>query len=519
MARVLQFKPGSAAWLLAHECRLAYYDMGENKPGRKAARGMTAFSICFLGFMYLSAHFGVWLLMRKMPVLQDALPAPMLIGAGLAMLVIFSFMLSLGLTRSVRALFERGDLDLLLSSPLSSQTIFKVRLTGIIFSVGIWFFALLTPVANTGLILGQWRWLGIYPALFAMAVLAAALSMLLTLALVKSLGVRKTKTVAQILGALTGAGMFIITQLFGNLGKDMREGMLQHIMPWFQPGGMLDADSIVWTPAKAFFGSPGAIAGFLLFSALIYWLTAQSTHKFFITGVQQAVGQVRKAVPQGREQGRAGHATHFGRSLRSTIILKEWRLIARDPNLISQVLLQLLYIAPLFFLIFKSKALLPGAASGLVFLAASLAGSLIWIIIAAEDAPDLLQAAPVKGSFILSSKLLAAVLPILILILPALLWLLMQQFLLGLAVIACTLAAMLSSALIHLWQSKPASRAQFNKRGQTQLMANLLEAATSFSWAACIFVGMQYGIWVFAPIAVATLALGVAWFSRIERNL
>ena len=56
------------------------------------------------------------------------------------------------------------------------------------------------------------------------------------------------------------------------------------------------------------------------------------------------------------------------------------------------------------FLIFKSKALLPGVASGMVFLAASLAGSLIWIIIAAEDAPDLLQAAPVKGSLSLAAN-------------------------------------------------------------------------------------------------------------------
>jgi len=516
MAQWLNFRPGSAMWLLRHECLLAFYEMGETKSGKKAARGMSVFGASVLSIMYIAVHFLIWQLMRRMPPLQESIPAPLLMVAGVAMLVIFSFMLSLGLTRSVRALFERGDLDLLLSSPLSSKTIFKVRLTGIIFSVGIWFFALLTPVANTGLMLGQWRWLGIYPALLAMAVLAAALSMLLTLALVKSLGVRKTKTVAQILGALTGAGMFIITQLFGNLGKDMRDNVLQHMMPWFQPGGLLDADSLVWIPARAVFGSPVAIVGFLLFSALIYWLTAQSTHRFFITGVQQAVGQVRKVIPQG--QGKVQHVTRFGRSLRSTIILKEWRLIARDPNLISQVLLQLLYIAPLFFLIFKSKALLPGVASGLVFMAASLAGSLIWIIIAAEDAPDLLQAAPVKGSFILSSKLLAAVLPILLLTLPALLWLLMQQFYLGLAVIACTLAAMLSSALIHLWQSKPASRAQFNKRGQTQLMANLLEAATNFSWAACVFVGMQFGIWVFVPLSIAALALGVAWFSRIERN-
>ncbi|MFZ6875271.1 putative ABC transporter permease subunit [Undibacterium sp. Di27W] len=517
MALWQKLKPGTAAWLLMHECRLAFYDMGDSKPGHKAARGMSVFGMWLISLMYIFAHIGIWFFMRKMPPLQEALPAPLLMGAGMVMLVLLSFMLSLGLTRSVQALFERGDLDLLLSSPLSSKTIFQVRLTGIVFSVGFWFFALLTPVANVGLLLGQWRWLGIYPALLAMTVLAAALSMLLTLTLVKSLGVRKTKTVAQILGALTGASMFIITQLFGNLGKEMREGVLLHIMPWFQPGGVLDADSLAWIPARAVFGSPLAISGFLIFSGLIYWLTAQSTHRFFITGVQQAVGQVRKATPA--SQGSAQHAARFGRSLRATIIFKEWRLISRDPNLISQVLLQLLYIAPLFFLIFKSRSLVPGVASGLVFLAASLAGSLIWIIVAAEDAPDLLRAAPVKGHIILTSKLLAAILPILILIAPVMLWLLVQQFVLGFVVVLCVLAAMLSSALIHLWQSKPTSRDQFRKRGQTHTMAGLLEALSSFAWASCVYVGKLYGWWVLVSILVAILALAIAWFSRIERNL
>lgn len=517
MSRKPWFKPGSALWLLAHECRLAFYDKGDSKPGQAAVRGMSVFGMWVIGLMYVFAHAGVWHFMHKMPALQEVVPAPLLMGVGVAMLTIFSLMLSIGLAQSVKALFERGDLDLLLSSPLSSQTIFKVRLTGIVFSVGIWFFALLTPVANTGLILGQWRWLGIYPVLFAMSTLAAALAMLMALALVKSFGVRKTRVLAQILSALTGASMFLITQLFGNLGNDVRARVMQHILPWFQPGGLLDADSMVWLPARALFGSPAAIGGILLFASAVFFLTVQSTHRFFIRGVQQAVGRPRKpAISSGQKTQDA--RGNFGRSLRSTIILKEWRLIARDPNLISKVLLHALYMAPVFFVIFKSRALLPSVASGLVFLASSLAGSLIWIIISAEDAPDLLSSAPVKAHIILTSKLLAAILPVMLLISPVLLWLLTLQFMLGLAVIACTLGAMLSAAVIHLWLSKASSRSQFNKRGKTDLIPGLLEAASNFSWAACVIVSILYGVWAFVPLSIALLLVGIAWLSRIERN-
>ena len=517
MTSSLGLKPGSAAWLLMHECRLAFYDLGDSKNGSKSRRGMSAFGIGLIGLVYIAIHVSLWFMLRKIPAFGSEIPDFVLMGTGLVMLLLSSFMLSFGLTRSVKALFERGDLDLLLSSPLSSKTIFIVRLAGVTFSAGIWFFALLTPLAHVGLLLGQWRWLSIYPVLLSMAMLAAACSMMLTLALVKSIGVRKTATAGQILSALAGASIFILSQLFGNLGQDVRASLLQHIMPWVQPGGILDGSSPLWLPARALFGSWSALLALLLFSVLCFWLTAQSAHRFFILGVQQAVGNPRSSVNAAKPAS-LRQAARFGRSLQTTILLKEWRLISRDPNLISQVLLQILYIAPLFFLIFKSQAILPGVASGLVFLSSSLAGSLIWIIVAAEDAPDLLRAAPVKSQDILFSKLLAAILPVLLLTAPVLVWLLIQQWQLGLLVLACSLAGMLSSALIHLWQSKPATRTQFNKRGQTQLLAGLLEAATSFSWAACIYTGMKHPSWIWIPVLCAALALGVSWLSRIERN-
>ena len=524
--RWFHFRPGSAAWLLMHECRLFFYDMGENKPGHAAARGMSVFGMGMILLAIAIIHFGVWMAMHKMPVLDGEIPPFMLIGAGIAMLVAFSLMLSLGLTRSVRALFERGDLDLLLSSPLSSRTIFSVRLAGIVFGVSIWFFILLAPVANIGLLLGQPRWLGIYPALSGLAVIASALAMLLTLGLVKTIGVRRTRTVGQILGALTGASVFILTQVFGNFGKDLRQNVLMQLTPLFQPGGMLDAQSLIWMPARALFGSLPAIMIFLLISLACFWFTAQFTHNFFVRGVQQAGGDQHPVQPSAAtgaavslpvQPSKLGHG-RFRHSLRMTIILKEWRLIARDPQLISQVLLQLLYMGPLFLLVYKGQTLLPGVAAGLVFLAASLAGSLIWVMVSAEDAPDLLRAAPVRPSLILISKLIAAILPVMVLLAPLLIWLLLQQTILGLAVLVCACAAMLGAALIHLWQAKPGTRAQFNKRGQSQILAGLLEALSSFAWAGCIYTGILYPKWLWVPVLVALLSLAMAWVFRIERN-
>ena len=87
-------------------------------------------------------------------------------------------------------------------------------------------------------------------------------------------------------------------------------------------------------------------------------------------GVQQAVSLVRVAkAPPG------GQRYRFGRSLTRVVIVKEWRLIARDPQLISQVLLQLLYMLPLcFLLLMRGGAQLPGIGASLTFLCGSLTG-------------------------------------------------------------------------------------------------------------------------------------------------
>lgn len=514
MARRFRLRPGSAAWLLAHECRLFFYEMGDDKAGKQAKRGMPVLGMGLIAFVMAVIHFGVWSLMKHLPPLHGEPPAMIILGTGVALAVLFSLMLSLALNRSVKALFERGDLDLLLSSPLSARTIFQVRLGGIVFGVALLFLLFLTPFAHVGLWLGQPRWLGIYPALAGMASIAAALAMLATLALVRWIGVRRTRTVAQVLGALSGAAIFLISQIFGSLGQEARERAYTDLLPWVKKEAMLGSDSLIWLPVRALFGSWPDMLAFSLLALAAYWLTAHFTHDFFVRGVQQA-GGAAAARTRTRQPGRQ-LPRRFRAGVWRNTLLKEWRLIARDPQLISQVLLQLLYLLPLFFVIFKGKAVLPGVAAGMTFLAASLAGSLVWIIVSAEDAPDLLRAAPVAPLQLRSAKLSAAVLPVCALLAPALFWLSLRQPWLGIAVMLSCAGAMSSAALIHLWHARPGTRSQFNKRGQNQLPAHLMELVSALSWAATVYLGLQSGWWGLAALAVVLLTLILAWALRTD---
>ncbi|MFZ6816320.1 putative ABC transporter permease subunit [Undibacterium sp. Rencai35W] len=520
MAGLLQLKEGSAAWLLAHEIRLFFYDMGESKSGKRRKRGMSLMSKLLIIAMFLLVHTVVWLVMRKMPVLSTEPPAMIMMGAGAALFVIFTFMLSFGLNRSVRALFERGDLDLLLSSPLASETIFTVRLTGIVIGVAMLFLLILTPIAHVGLILGQPRYLGVYPVIVSMALIASSLSMMLTLSLVRWLGVRRTLVAAQLLGAATGASIFLIIQLMNHLDIAWRQKVFAQIQPLLEPGRLLSEQSVVWLPAHALFGSPWAVLVMAGFGFACFKLTTYLTHDFFVRGVQQAGGVSAASVTAHARNGgkRKGAQHQFKSGLWRTVVVKEWRMILRDPQLISQVLLQLLYLMPMFFIAYKNGTVLPATAAMVIFIGASLAGSLIWVMVSAEDAPDLLMSAPGSQRTIRNAKVTAAVIPLLILIAPFLLWLGVQAPLNGLMLTIAAFAAMTNIAMLNLWLAKPGSRAQFNKRGQGNWLASVLEAFSAMSWAATVYFSMQYGWIGLIPLVAVLLLLGFAWLMRIERN-
>ena len=501
-------RPGSALWLLGHELRLFFI----NASGMRSRQRGAVASIAVWLVVLLAMHGLAYLVLESIDT-GDGLSAlaPALTGI---MLGAFTLMLSTGLKSSVEVLFERGDLDLLLSSPLSSRSILTARLAGIAAGTCLLYLFFLAPFAHVGLALGQPRWLGIYPAILSMAASAASLSMLLTLALVRSLGVRRTRVVAQVLGALAGALLFLISQAFGTPVGDVASRLLATLAPHAGPAHLL------WMPGRAALGSAPDALAMAAIGAAAFWLTVGLTHRFFVRGVQQAVSAVRAAAPPP-----GGLRFRFGRSLARTILTKEWRLILRDPHLISQVLLQLLYMLPLFLPFFLGRTPSPAAAgAALTFLCAALSASLGWLVISAEDAPDLLRAAPCSQATIRRAKVAAAALPPLALVLLPLAWFSLTQPLAAAIMLGAATLASLNAALVVLWLGRPAARGDFKARGKANLLGNVLELLGGASWAGLAYVllargqASQWSVLLLAGGGAALLGTllvpGLAWLLR-----
>jgi ABC-2 type transport system permease protein len=513
----VNLRPGSTSWLLRHELRLFWYTtIAAGKPGAPRRPNWRVLGGGLLTWVGL--HVAVFFLLREIGPGTGALPHQFVVAASAMLLTTFLFMLSSALKASVETLFERGDMDLLLSSPLPSRSIFGVKLAGMAVGVAGRYLFFLAPVVHMGLLLGQLRWMAIYPVLGALAVLAASSAMLLTLVLVRLLGARRTRVVAQVLGALAGAFLFLLSQA-GTFVSQESGPAPSAIARVTAAAQSLDPHSPLLLPARAALGEAGPVAVIAGIGLLAALLTVRLTHRFFVRGLQQAASSESSSRRTGPVRYR------FERSLVALIIVKEWRLVRRDPHLISQVMLQLLYLLPLCLLVFRKDTLqLPAIAGGLTMLCGSLSASLSWIILLAEDAPDLLQTSPARSRTVRMAKLAAAVIPVVALVVAPLLWLGVRAPLAGAVTAVTVCGAVLSTALVNLWTGRPTPRGEFMKRGKRSIPTILLELCGLLSWAGLALlvprvlgaepVGMALAGMLGATAAIALGTVPLAWLLR-----
>lgn len=504
-------RPGSTWWLLQHELRMVWFNHG----GRSKKRSWVPL---LLAIAWLVLHVPVFIVLRDLPALPGQVLSLAAMAATGLMVVLGTFMFSSGLKASVDSLFERGDVDLLLSSPLPSRSIFTVRLGAITLGVASVYLALAGPVVNAGLLTGHARWLALYAVILAWTAICCSLAMLLTLLLVRVIGARKTHVVAQVLSAIAGALIFLLAQAQNLFQLDMN-GSAKALAEGLFARGMLGPDSVVWSAGRAALGSVYPLLVLVAIAGALFLFTVHFTHDFFVRGLQLAVSSARtkgKPAPARRDQ--------FGRHLLEVVLRKEWRLIARDPHLLSQVLLQLLYMLPLGFLVVRSEQqVAPSLAAGLALIAASLTASFTWIIVAAEDAPDLLQASPAAARTVRCAKLAAALIPPLALAAIPLAWALAQHLLTGLLMCLTVIAACLCAALTGLWQGRPAPRGNFKSRNKTHLVGTWLEMMGSACWAGTGFLLIRAASpgqnaydarWAGLTLTLALLTLLLAWGTR-----
>jgi ABC-2 type transport system permease protein len=463
----VRLRAASWPWLLRHELRLGWRDVGGARLSILLVLG---------GLLWAFMHFAFFLLLH---VFDPATLGPGLVVVfSAALWFVFTLMLSHAITLSVRAFFDRGDLDLLLASPLPPRNVFVVRGLGIAVSVTFAYALLLLPFANMGLVTGKPWLLAIYPALAALGLGAAAIGMASTLALVRLLGARRARTAAQVLGALVGAAFFLVFQAKNLFGAERIAGWINTVRDRAEGSGWLGPESPLWWPFLAMLGRPLALAAVVAVGAGSFVLVVQLMARRFLAGTQESMTDA--APTQAADLATAP----FRGGLWHIVLIKEWKLIWRDPQLIANTLLQILYLLPLAFIWKGRSASTPLLVPTVILAAATLASGLAWLTVAAEDAPELIAGAPLKPGRLRRMKLVAALLPVWLLVAPFALFLASTSIRSALVFGSCVAGATLSAGLIHIAMPRRGNRRDMRKRGKGNVLAGLLDFVTSLAWSA-----------------------------------
>lgn len=501
---LFKLKPGGYLWLLSHELTIML---------RSRTRGSGLATVIVIG--------GITLLMFVVGV-PSALalrhvaigPNPTLVLVfDLVVAVLFTLLLSQTLAQATLSLFERGDLDLLLSSPLPPRRVLAVRFLGIAAMPFLIFASLVTPFIVPMAIFGHPGWLGAYGVLGALALSATAIGLIVAMGLFAVIGPRRTKVVGQVIAAFAGAIFFIGAQARNILGKN--SSIFLAIYDRFEHARFIHDGGVASWPARAIMGEPVPLAVIMIGAFVIFFGTSSALGARFSANAAIAVGmdeRVRKATRVVRRNPFRGGAL-------PVLVRKELRLLWRDPALLSQVLLRALYLIPILFVLLRNAAMhsssaVASGAGALVFTASQLAASLAWITISAEDSPDLLASAPVSVALVRRAKILSALIPVAIVFGLGVVPLTVFSPLAGAVAGVGVICASLSTVLVNLWYEKPSQRKDFRRRGTGSLVATLAEFLVGAAWSAAALSAVSGLVWSPAVAAFAVLLLGAFYLAR-----
>jgi ABC-2 type transport system permease protein len=498
-------QPGTAVWFAHHELRLSWRDWlsmmtgGRRERLRRVAIGVAVFVV----FMHFVAY---WMVGRFADAAADK---PTLIAISATVLLSWLLMVSQAMESMTRAFYSRADLDLILASPVAANRLFAVRIATVALSMAMMAVPLAGPFIDVLVARGGPRWLGGYGLIVAMGAAATALAVGITVGLFRGIGARRTRLVAQVAAAAIGAAFVIGLQIAAifSYGTISRVAVLQSDAVLAHAP---ELDSLWWLPARAVLGDGVALTSVLAVSLLLLGAAIALVAPRFGEYAVAAAGVGGATVSHARWAS-AFRKTSPQRALRR----KEWKLLRRDPWLMSQTLMQMLYLIPPAVLLWRSfdtgngayKLLVPV----LVMAAGQLAGGLAWLAISGEDAPDLVATAPVPKRFVVRAKVEAVLGAVAFVFAPLIAVLAYVSPWHALITVGGVAIATGTATAIQLWFRTQAKRSQFRRRQVSSRVATFMEAFSSIGWAATAAVA-AVSLWLaIAPGLLALLVLGIAW--------
>jgi ABC-2 type transport system permease protein len=498
----MNLRAGSFAWLAAHDLRQSWrgFDAAIGGITRVKALALIGALVCVHGAFWWALRFGG----PDGALSPDAALSRYL---GIGALFVLPGIVVQAMNATTRALYARGDLELLFSSPVSARAVLGARALAIAANAIAWFAILLLPLANVNALAGHLHWLAIYPALLACGLFGAAIGVALSLAFFAALGARRARLVSQIAAAIIGASFMLFVQGYASAPGGARAALMKAMQP-DGAAGALDWRLLWSLPVRAAAGDIPALALWMTIALAVFVITPFALGDRFASATVAAAG-----APSPSARMRKTRA--FSGSLGATMRAKERRLVLRDPWLISQIMLQIVYMLPISFILWRNGGVTgsPGIAFTplIVVVGAQLAGSLTWLALSGEDAPDLLRAAPIATSRIERYKIQAVLTPIAALLAAPIGVLAFAAPWAALWAALFALGAGVSTALLNLWRQSPSPRGMMLRRHSQSKIVGMLEHLLAIVWAIGAAMAVM-GFWsAVVPVLLACLIL---WLSR-----
>ena len=494
------------SWFARHELRLAWREWLAMMTGGRRRR--TRVAVIGLVLFVAILHLPAWAVVGRFAAVE----APLDKSAGLIMtatiLLSWALILSQAIESVTRVFYARADLDLIMSSPATLASVFSVRIAAIALTVTGMALALATPFIDVLAIGGGARWLAAFGVVVAVGLSAAAFAIAITIALFRLIGPSRTRLMAQILAAIIGAGFVIALQIAAvmSYGTLSRFAVLtSDAAASYAP----DPDSVLWWPARAVLGDSEALLLLLSASLLLLGIVMTVLSPRFADTAASASAQAASRRPS------RGIRAFRGGSRQQALRRKELLLLRRDPWLVSQTLMQLLYLVPPALFLWRSfsdhttaTALITPV---IVMAAGQLAGGLAWLTISGEDAADLVATAPLPASRVIRAKIEVVLIVIAAVFAPLVAMLALLAPLQAAVAATGVILGAASSTAIQFWFRAQARRSQFRRRQTSSRLATFAEAFSSIGWAATAALALALPVAALVSGLMTIAIIAAAW--------
>ncbi len=484
--------PGSTLWLLRHDLQLLW------RRGKQSAINDT---LRLLGWASLAQLVGLGAAAYLTSLPTGMAGEPVIATAALVFIALFT--LATALPLAVETLFERPDLEWLLTSPLPFHRVLAARLIAVSLRAGLFWLLLLAGFANAMALFGRPAMLALYPVALSLSVMASCVAFAVVVLLVPRIGLRRTRAISAALRVLLGAAGGLMGQYNTLFSSEQREAVWQAVAPacCAAPTGLS------WWPARAALGEFWPALTLSCLALALAWFTIHALHRSFVAGA--GIGAERRPAESTTA---AGLHRRFTGGTRLVLLRHELRLLRRTPSLRRYACGQLIYLVPIAVALWRGgSGILITAMLLPVYISGELAMLFAATASAGDEASELARCAPMPGARLYWGRLQAAAAAVLSIVAVPVLALAAWRPADAPLLLAGIASLMGVGLMVGSWSGLPARKCDLGAARLATRGLHLSGFVINLSLTATLWLGHSGNIWAFASAGVAAIAILLTW--------